>query len=378
MVTEYRDGPDAYRTEAELVIARTVELCAVPAPPLREADRAAVVLRWWRDDGLDPFRDDVGNVWARLRPGAGPALLVAAHLDTVFGPEVPHRTVREGDRLVGPGVGDDTVAVAALSSLHRLLPAEFPVPLWIVATVGEEGLGNLKGMTAALDAPPQPVAALIALEGNYLGRVTTTGVGSHRLAVTVHGPGGHAWEDADTPSAVHVAAALIHRLDRLPRPDGRTSLNVGTVTGGTSINARAGHCAFQLDLRAERQAALDALVAGAERVLADPAHTEGGIRVDTEVIGRRPAGGIPASHPLVRTATAALSAAGLTPRLTAASTDANAAYARGIPAVTLGITTGDLTHTESEWIDLPPVPTGLAVLTRTLTDYAATLADPKD
>src|SRR5690606_3332532 len=152
-------------------------------------------------------------------------------------------TVREGDRLVGPGVGDDTVAVAALSSLHRLLPAEFPVPLWIVATVGEEGLGNLKGMTAALDAPPQPVAALIALEGNYLGRVTTTGVGSHRLAVTVRGPGGHAWEDADTPSAVHVAAALIHRLDRLPRPDGRTSLNVGTVTGGTSINARAGHCA---------------------------------------------------------------------------------------------------------------------------------------
>lgn len=366
-----------YDVQAELVVRRTIELCAVPAPPLDEADRAAAVRRWWRDDGLDVTGDAVGNVWACLRPGPGPAIVVAAHLDTVFGREVRHGVVPVGDRLVGPGVGDDTVAVAALSSLHRLLPARTGTAVWILATVGEEGLGNLKGVTAALESPPQPVAALVALEGNYLGRVNTIGVGSHRIAVTVDGPGGHAWEDADRPSAVHAAAAMVHRLDQLPPPPGRTSLNVGTIEGGTSVNARASRCSFLLDLRAERQESLDELVARAHRAL-DECAAERGVGVRTEVIGQRPAGGISDSHPLVRIACEALAAGGLAPRLTAASTDANAAYARGIPAVTLGITTGELTHTEAEWIDVPPVPLGLRALTRTITDFGDVLARAKD
>lgn len=366
-----------YDAEADLVISRTTQLCAVPAPPLQESQRAAVVRRWWGQDGLDPVVDAVGNVWARVRPSPGPALLVAAHLDTVFGHEVRHGVVRQQDRLVGPSVGDDSVAVAALSSLHRLLPAELATAVWIVATVGEEGLGNLKGVTAALASPPQPVAALIALEGNYLGRVNTVGVGSHRITVTVRGPGGHAWEDADHPSAVHAVAAMINRLDRLPRPAGRTSLNVGTVTGGSSINARAAQCSFQLDLRAERQDSLDALVAAADQAVAEAA-AEHRVQVSTEVIGQRPAGGIAATDPLVRIACAALTASGVQPRLTAASTDANAAYARGIPAVTIGLTTGELTHTEAEWIDLPPIATGLRALTRTITDLAELHANPKD
>ena len=368
---------DEYDAEADLVIRRTIELCAVPAPPLDEADRAAVVRRWWREDGLETDTDAVGNVWACLRPGDGPGLLVAAHLDTVFARDVRHGVVRAGDRLVGPSVGDNTVAVAALSSLQRLLPSPTPTAVWIVATVGEEGLGNLKGVTAALESPPQPIAALVALEGNYLDRVNNIGVGSHRIRVTVRGPGGHAWENANHPSAVHAAAEMIHRLDRLPRPGGRTSLNVGTVSGGESVNARALLCSFMVDLRADSQDSLDELV-GRARAILDECAADQGVDVSTAVIGHRPAGGIPPSHPLVRVACDALIASGREPRLTAASTDANAAYARGIPAVTLGITTGELTHTEEEWIDLPPVPTGLRALTRTITNLAHLQAETKD
>src|SRR6202034_4025147 len=128
-----------------------------------------------------------------------PAVLLCAHLDTVFGPEITHAVVRHGGRLSGPGVGDNTVAVCALSALDALLPGDLRHPVWIVATTGEEGLGNLAGVRGLLDDPPGPVRALIALEGNYLGRVNVTGVGSTRWRVTVTGPGGHAREEARVP-----------------------------------------------------------------------------------------------------------------------------------------------------------------------------------
>ena len=152
-------------------------------------------------------------------------MLLCAHLDTVFGPEVTHAVVRRGGRLTGPGVGDNTVAVCALSALDVLLPGRLRHPVWIVATTGEEGLGNLAGVRALLDDPPGPVRAVIALEGNYLGRVNVTGVGSTRWRVRVTGPGGHAWEEASQPSAVHEAARLITALaalaQPLPAPPGR-------------------------------------------------------------------------------------------------------------------------------------------------------------
>lgn len=354
---------------ASRVLERTIELCRIPAPPLDEQDRADRVLAWWTEDGLAGVEeDDVGNVWAELRPGSGPALVVAAHLDTVFARDVVHRTERVGGRLVGPGVGDDTVAVAALSALHAVLPDRLPVPVRLVATVGEEGLGNLRGVTAALGRADRPVGALIALEGNYLGRVNTIGVGSHRIEVSLSGPGGHAWEDAHHPSVVHVGGRIIAALDAMPRPAGRTSVNVGTVAGGESINSRARALRLQLDLRAESQDNLDRLVATATELIWENCERQG-VTCALEVIGSRPAGSIEPDHPLVAAAVAGLEAVGEPARLTAASTDANAAYARGIPAVTLGITTGELTHTEAEWIDVEPIGRGLRALTETIVTY---------
>ena len=196
---------------------------AIPAPPRHEQQRAAGrSASWWAADGLDAVTvDAAGNVRARLRAGdpGRPAVLLCAHLDTVFGPEITHAVVRHGGRLTGPGVGDNTVAVCALSALDALLPGDLRHPVWIVATTGEEGLGNLAGVRALLDDPPGPVRALIALEGNYLGRVNVTGVGSTRWRVTVTGPGGHAWEEAGQPSAVHEAARLITAL-AAPGPPG--------------------------------------------------------------------------------------------------------------------------------------------------------------
>ncbi|KPM56426.1 peptidase M20 [Frankia sp. R43] len=387
-------GPLAGATER--VIVRTERLCLLPAPPFGEAARAAVVAGWWRADGLAEVRiDPTGNVWGLARRGVGPAVLVAAHLDTVFGPDVEYGARRHDGRLVGPGVGDDTIAVAALAELPRLLEAELvgagqARPVWVLATVGEEGVGNLAGITAALADPPVPVGAVIAVEGNYLGRVTVTGVGSVRFAVTVTGPGGHAWERSAAPSAVHAAAGMVSRLAALAAPQaaegagvaGRTAVNVGRISGGEAINIRAASCRFEVDLRADTAAGLAWLEREARLVIEELVIEEQGAELAAEAseIGRRPAGGIPAEHPLAAAAFAALARRGLAARTHAASTDANAAYAAGIPAITIGITHGEREHTIDEWIDLAQVADGLAALADTaaqaavMTDTAARAA----
>jgi acetylornithine deacetylase/succinyl-diaminopimelate desuccinylase-like protein len=372
---------------AQLVLDRTIALSAIPAPTGHEQQRAEVVRDWWTAGGLRGVCvGAAGNVRAQLRAGDPhqPAVLLCAHLDTVFGPEVSHGVVRHGGRLTGPGVGDNTVAVCALSALDALLPGQLRYPVWIVATTGEEGLGNLAGVRALLDDPPGPVRAVIALEGNYLGRVNVTGVGSTRWRVRVTGPGGHAWEEASQPSAVHEAARLITALAALAQPlpappaparpgsarpgqaqpgPPKATVNVGLIEGGESVNSRAQRAEFLVDLRSGDPAALDTLRAAARAVLEDPAVPLG---VSVHVIGERPAGQLDPGHPLATLAAQVLREAGIPPRLTAASTDANAAYPRGIPALTLGITTGEGTHTEQEWIDIDPVGAGLAALAATV------------
>jgi acetylornithine deacetylase/succinyl-diaminopimelate desuccinylase-like protein len=239
--------------------------------------------------------------------------------------------------------------------------------VWLLATTGEEGLGNLRGIVGALDAPAPSIGALLAVEGNYLGRVSAVGVGSLRWRVTVSGPGGHAWEAAGAPSAVHVAAEMIRDIARISPAGARVAANVGRIGGGEAVNARARSCWFELDLRADDPEALAALETEARTIV--DARTPEGVEVRIEELGRRPAGALDPDHPLVRAAAAALKDAGIAPVFVATSTDANAAHARGIPAVAVGITTGSDEHTPREWIDIAPVADGLSVLAATVTGF---------
>jgi tripeptide aminopeptidase len=359
-------SPAAAADLARKVVQRTRELAVIPAPTGAEQRRAELVSDWWTADGLTPRADSVGNVWAMITPGGGPAILLCAHLDTVFGPEVPHEIRLVDGRLSGPGVGDDTVAVAALSAVGSLLTGGAG-PLWLVATIGEEGAGNLAGMRHALAAPPQSVSAVIAVEGNYLGRVVNTSVGSVRWRVAFSGPGGHAWEQSTAPSAVHAAAVAAAGISALTVPGARCSANIGSIAGGEAINARARSAWFEVDLRADAPDPLRELESRARAVLA--AARPAGIAVQITDIGRRPAGRTDPSHPLVRAAISALERSGLTAELGAASTDANAAHEASLPAVALGVTRGDGEHTPHEWIETGPIGPGLETLADTIRLY---------
>jgi acetylornithine deacetylase/succinyl-diaminopimelate desuccinylase-like protein len=303
--------------------------------------------------------------------------VLAAHLDTVFGSETDHSVKRSGDRLIGPGVGDDGVAIAALGAVGRLLiSSEGSGPVFLLATVGEEGLGNLAGARHAVSSPPAELGALIAVEGNYLGKLGTTGVGSRRWRVVVTGPGGHAWEQSGAPSAVHEAARIVTALSGIKTVAGASSLNVGTLDGGESINARARRAHFDLDLRGADEDTLASLETDARRVLQAP--PTNGLNVELSEIGRRPGGRIEAGHPLLRAAREALEARRVAWKEVATSTDANAAHAVGLPALALGVTTGAGEHTPEEWIDLGPIAEGIAVLADTVVRYEKTPSAEQD
>ena len=217
----------------------------------------------------------------------------------------------------------------------------------------------------ALDAPPVPIGALVAVEGNYLGRVSAIGVGSVRQRVTVTGPGGHAWEAPGMPSAVHAVADLVAEIAAMPASDG-TSVNVGRIGGGEGINVRARDrgsswtCGRTTPIEARPR--WRATWTRSSRRSATRSASNGWC----SATGRR-AGSTLCIRWSVRRATLARGRDRGQP--VATSTDANAAHARGIPAIAVGITTGSGEHTPQEWIDTAPIPDGVRTLARTVARY---------
>ncbi|MCS6993293.1 MAG: M20/M25/M40 family metallo-hydrolase [Anaerolineales bacterium] len=351
----------------ERLLDLAVAIQQIPAPTFQESARAQFLLEQFRAEGLrDTAIDSTGNVYARLQGGRLPALVVSAHLDTVFPAETPLTVRREAGRLYGPGIGDNALGVAALFGLVWLLREReiaLPGDLWLAANVCEEGLGDLKGMKAICDRFGDAPLGYLVLEGMALGHVYHRGTGVRRYRISVHTTGGHSWTDFGRPSAIHELVQLAAQLTILKVPaTPRTTFNIGRIGGGTSINTIAPHAWLELDLRSDDAAVLQNLARRVEALL-DTAQRPG-IRIEAQVIGQRPAGEMPASHPFIQRAIAILRELGIEPALTAGSTDANIPLSRGYPALVLGITRGEGAHTTGEYIETGPVEDGLEQLVR--------------
>jgi tripeptide aminopeptidase len=350
----------------ESVLNLAVDIQQIPAPTFAESRRAEFVFNCFIENGLqETSLDAVGNVYARL-PGKGDAapLIVSAHLDTVFPITTDLAVRRSADKIAGPGIGDNSLGVAGLFGLLWSLRQRgtlLPGDLWLVANVGEEGLGDLGGMRAVVERFGEEALAYVILEGMALGQVYNRGLGVRRYRVAFRTQGGHSWVDYGRPSAIHEMAAFVYRLTSLQLPQKpRTTLNVGMISGGTSINTIAAAAFFELDLRSKDQTTLDQLSAQVEKMAAEA--TRADVKVSTEVIGCRPPGQIAANAPLVRLACDSLEEQGIQPRLHTGSTDANIPLSRGLPAVCLGLTHGYGAHTQSEFIYTRPLAQGLAQL----------------
>lgn len=356
------------------LIELAIQIQQIPAPTFAEGSRAEFVRGLFLQENLqDVSTDALGNVYARLagisRIGnpthVGP-LVVSAHLDTVFpdGSELEAR--READKVFGPGIGDNALGVASLFGLIWLLrerEIKLKGDVWLVADVGEEGLGDLCGMRGVVERFGAGVIGYLIVEGLALGHVYHRAVGVRRYRISVQTAGGHSWSDYGRPSAVHELAALITQLTKISLPrEPRTTLNVGTIHGGTGINVLASEAVCNLDLRSEDASVLTALVGQAEELTGNV--NREGVKVEAELIGQRPAGEIPAAHPFVKLGLGALKEQGLEAVLTSGSTDANIPLSRGLPALVLGVTTGGGAHTTNEYIDVEPIEKGMEQLVR--------------
>jgi tripeptide aminopeptidase len=362
-----RQAFDWIGASADRFVDDLIALSQIPAPTFEEAQRAAYVAAAMEKLGIEKVHfDDVGNVLGVLagdRPG--PAIAFMAHLDTVFPAGTNVGVRRDGGRLYGPGIGDNAAGLAGL--LHMVQALRFADlqpsrPVWIVASTGEEGLGDLRGARAAVESLRERVSDFIAIEGALLGRVTHEAVGSLRWRVRFSGPGGHSWHDFGRPNAVTAAGRAIAELTKISVPSKpRTTFNVGRIEGGIGVNVIPSEATMLLDMRSTDPAALSRLVAEADRTLRATAAQES-VEIEIEIVGDRPAGSIPREHRLAELAASVLRNLRIEPRYEAASTDANIPLSLGISAVTVGISHGGGIHTEAEWLDIAPCTAGIRQL----------------
>lgn len=337
-------------------LATAIEIQQVPAPTFAERPRSSLVSQRMQALGLhDVEIDELGNVYGR-RPGLRdrPALLVSAHLDTVFPVETDLSIRYEGDRVYGPGIGDNSAGLAGLLRLAEVYQ-RFDVPtasdIWFVANVGEEGLGDLRGMRAVIDRLRTRLGAVVVIEGCDFGSLHHQAIGVRRFRIEASGPGGHSWGNFGTPSAIHVLVRLAARLTELNVPlSPRTTFNIGTIGGGTSVNTIAQHASMLLDLRSVSSAALADLVNEVYRLVEEAALEQPEVHLQLIKVGDRPSGAIPREHPLVQAAVAAYQMVGAQISFQQSSTDANIPLSIGMPAVCVGLTDGGNAHRTDEYI----------------------------
>ena len=337
-------------------------LARIPAPTFDEGERIA----WLQERlGSAPGQretDAAGNLIWRFGD-VRPHLLLLAHVDTVFARETPLEPHVEGDRVRGPGIGDNAAAVICAVRVVEALALEHDLTgLAVAFTVGEEGLGNLAGARAACEAL-QPEAAL-ALEGHGLQHVAIDAVGSLRVRITVRGPGGHSWANRGRPSAIDEICRIARALSKPAQRDAST--NIGRIEGGSAVNAIASHAELVIEQRALEEAVLSRFARALGVLAVDPPLT-----LAIEELGSRPAGRLDRRQPLLATVRGVREELALPDELVAASTDANAALAAGIPALCIGCADGGEMHTRGEYIEIPSLATGREQLRRVLVQALA-------
>jgi tripeptide aminopeptidase len=351
-------------------VKEIIELTEIPAPPFKEERRAKAYLQRLRQTGLtDVEMDAEGNVMGvRRGTGGGDMVAVVAHIDTVFPEGTDVKVKREGTRLAAPGVGDNTRGIALMLAVIRAIDVgkfQTAHDLLFVGNVGEEGEGDLRGVKFLLQKGKYKdrIKQFIAIDGGDQGNITRGGVGSRRYRVTFKGPGGHSYGAFGLVNPAFAMGNAIAKFSQLKVPQKpKTTFNVGSVTGGTSVNSIPFEVSMDVDMRSEACAELKTLDEQFMGVLKSAVEEEnkarstreGLITVDPKLIGDRPCGETPMDSPIVRTATAVVQAFGLKPNYGVSSTDSNMAMNLGIPAITIGRGPGGRAHALDEWTTVEP------------------------
>jgi acetylornithine deacetylase/succinyl-diaminopimelate desuccinylase-like protein len=363
--TAVKTALEAVRRNEPQIIEEQIRLCEIPAPPFKEQKRAEAFRATFQGLGLKNVRIDAsGNVLGE-RPGQAPRphVVFSAHLDTVFPEGTSVKTTRIGTHIKGPGIADDCRGLAVLIGVIRAMNEanlQTPGTITFVGTVGEEGLGDLRGVKHLFNQELKGrIDKFVSVDGAGMG-ITHTAVGSRRYRVTFKGPGGHSYGAFGIANPIHALGRAIAKIAELQVPsEPKTTFNVGRIEGGTSVNSIAYEAWMEVDLRSSDKAALTALDAGFHRSVDEALAEEndrwknrGKLAVDKKLVGDRPGGSVGAEAPQIIAAVSVTRALGLKATLDEGSTDSNVPISLGIPAVTIdggGASTG--THSLDEEFD---------------------------
>ena len=382
------------------IMAWQKEMVAIPAPPFGEKARAEWLAARFAEAGLsDVETDAVGNVSGMLpatnlpAESTGPVLVLSAHIDTVFPAETPLNPVLEGDRLAAPGACDNGAGVAGMLAIAYALSqakVDLPATLVFLGNVGEEGEGDLRGVRHFYEQRllAGRIAAHIVLDGAGADTAVTQALGSRRFMAAIHGPGGHSFTDAGVPNPIAALASALTVLADVQLPDQpRTTLNLGTIHGGTSVNSIPESARASIDLRstdpeqlvrlevALHRAVEDAVARANEKAKLIAAAGEKLLTFNIIKIGDRPAGHLPGDSPLLEALRAVDRHLRLRTDLRLGSTDANIPLSLGVPALSIGAGgEGGGAHTQGEWYSAKDRETGLRrvlLLTLAMLEWAS-------
>ena len=357
---------EAIEQDEPFTMTQHIELTEIAAPPFMEQERAEAFAAKLRAVGIDSvWIDSVGNVMAYL-PGSkgGKTVAMNAHLDTVFPDRTDVSVTQRNDTLFAPGIGDDTRGLAMLLTIAKTLKEQeiqTTSDVLLVATVGEEGLGDLRGVKEVFSERGPSIDSWISIDGGDIGRVNNKALGSYRYKVTFDGPGGHSWGAFGLANPHHALGSAMHHFvqaaDAYTKTGPRTSYNVGVIEGGTSVNSVPFSSSMLIDVRSIAPYRLDEMEVLLNQAVQQALEEQNAIRrrgealtVSVEKIGNRPSGELDPSLPLIQRAMAATEHFGVVPELTRGSTDSNIPISLGVPAITIGRGgRGGNAHSLDEW-----------------------------
>lgn len=369
-VAEMRPVHDAFawfRANARKFEDWQLEVTAIPAPPWGEAARSEWLRQKFQEIGLaEVQQDELGNVFG-VRPSSEPDvpyIAISAHLDTVFPAGTATKSRREGDKIYGPGIADNGSGITALLAMAAVLKeiqVELAAPILFIGNVGEEGEGDLRGMRHIFEQPnwASSIGVMVVLDGAGTDTIIAEGLGSRRYEVTVRGSGGHSWSDFGIPNPVVALAKIIDRFSQTSVPGHpKTTYNIGTIQGGTSVNSIPQFATMRVDTRSASVEQLDRLERALREAVKESLSEVNGkkkqeaLNADVQVIGNRPAADLPSDSHLLKMIRAVDAHLNNYSRIQRASTDANIPLSLGREAIAIGAGgSGGGAHTLNEWYD---------------------------
>lgn len=348
------------------IINDTKRIVLIKSPPFKEGKRIKYLQEYITDLGYSTIIDKEGNLIVEIKGNCPGLIVFSSHVDTVFPEDTKLKIIEEGNKIFCPGIADNAIGIVAslyLLKYIKITNTNLTYHIVFIFNVGEEGDGNLRGIRYFFDNYNlNHLKAHICIEGHNIGRLTVKAVGSHRRNISLLCEGGHSWRDYGKPNSIIEASKLIVNLSKMKLPqEPKSTINIGTIKGGSSVNSIPDKTEFSLELRSVDKSQLSDLIRELDDIIR--AYNTNNVKIEYKIIGDRPCGELK-NDKLANLIKNVHNELGIDTIDDIGSTDSNYPLSMGYPSVTIGITKAYNTHSLNEYLEIVPIKYGIIQLIR--------------